>query len=243
MASKISKIIKYYKAGLLAKIIPQFLYVWAKKFTYLYAKELSNLQKFSPKGQVFAIHLENLEGLFFKPQQNIEWLETGFLCRRFPLKDKKILDLCCGDGLYSYIFFSDAYLVDAIDFSSDALKFSQKMKMHHPNIKYSKIDILREPFPQKKYDLIFWRAGIAYFSTYDLKKILQKISKSLNKNGYLIGSSPLPTLNAKKSSGQINLKYSRTYINKLLKNNFKSIELIDSFYENKQNLSFICGNN
>jgi len=164
------------------------------------------------------------------------------LCRRFHIKGKKILDLCSGDGLNSYIFFSDASLVDAIDFSSDALKFSQKMMMHHSNIKYSKIDILKEPFPQKKYDIIFWRAGIAYFSTNELKYILKKISQSLNKEGHLIGSSPLPNKNSIKTSGQINLKYSRSYINKLLGYNFKSIELIDSFYGNRQNLSFICNN-
>ncbi len=72
----------------------------------------------------------------------------------------KVLDLCCGNATYSYLFFSDiAGRVDAIDNDLEAITYAKRFN-NKITINYFKFDTLNEPFPNSDYDIIVWNAGI-----------------------------------------------------------------------------------
>lgn len=136
---------------------------------------------------------------FFKHRINLaQWINgysswsfasRGTYARQQISKGSVVLDLCSGDGFYSYYFYRDvAKKIDAIDNDIDAINYS--IKYHSAeNIKYSKIDIVNEDFPSNTYDYVIWNAGICYFDEFQLDSLLIKIGK-LNKNIVLIGQLP-----------------------------------------------------
>jgi SAM-dependent methyltransferase len=122
---------------------------------------------------------------FFKHQINIgRWpLEPsrwsfsarGVYSRENMFNQCKVLDLCCGDGSYSYLFFSDiAGHIDAVDNDEYALSYARKY-FSIPSIKYHLLDIINQPIPSSEYDFIVWNAAICYFEKDEINKILEKL--------------------------------------------------------------------
>ena len=65
-----------------------------------------------------------------------------------------VLDLCCGDGFYSYYFYKDlANKIDAIDNDFDAIRYSNKYH-NAKNITYFKMDVNKAEFPSNYYDYV-----------------------------------------------------------------------------------------
>lgn len=125
----------------------------------------------------FFKHYINLSMWRFEPNR---WSFTarGVYAREKMVNDCKVLDLCCGDGTHSYLFFSDiAGHIDAIDIDASALSYALKYN-RHSKINYHRVDIIDEPFPSVEYDVIVWNAGICYFSMEHILKILKKIVKA-----------------------------------------------------------------
>jgi len=90
----------------------------------------------------------------------------------------RVMDVCCGNGSYSYLFFSDiAGCVDAIDKDSNALAFARN-HFAAENINYLQIDVLNENFPSSNYDVIVLNAAISYFNDDQINLILKKIVDS-----------------------------------------------------------------
>jgi SAM-dependent methyltransferase len=122
---------------------------------------------------------------FFKHQINIgrwpvEPYRWSFAARGVYAREKmfsqcKVLDLCCGDGSYSYLFFSDiAGKIDAVDNDIYAINYARKY-FSSPSINYCQLDIINQPLPSKEYDFVVWNAAICYFDESEIIKILQKI--------------------------------------------------------------------
>lgn len=105
----------------------------------------------------------------------------------------RVLDLCCGDGFYSYFFFSDiARHIDAVDIDDDALHQARTRNVAS-NITYTKLDVTTGSLPEDAYDVICWDGAIAHFPLDDVARILSKLKKSLKPNGVLCGSEELQT--------------------------------------------------
>ncbi len=128
-----------------------------------------------------------------KDPKQWDFIVRGFYPREKMFPGCKVLDLCCGDGSYSYLFYSDiAGLIDAVDADGTAIKKAEKIN-HAANIKYHQLDIIKDAFPSSGYDFVIWNAAICYFDLSDIHKILKKIAVSGNGSMQLYGITPLAT--------------------------------------------------
>lgn len=138
-------------------------------------------------------HQLNLYQWLYNPK---EWAFTarGVYSREKMFPGCKVLDLCCGDGSYSYLFFSDiAGAIDAVDVDQTAINHALRYYSFPTNISYHKLDILEEYFPSSGYDFVIWNAAICYFDIANIHKILQKIVAAGNPGMLLCGVTPVAT--------------------------------------------------
>lgn len=100
------------------------------------------------------------------------------------------LDLCCGDGFYSYYFYSSKSKdVIAMDFDEEAIKWA-KRNYKSQNIKFLLGDI-RFDLPTGPFDNIVWDAAVQHFSDSEIEDLMRNLKKILKKNGVLSGYSLL----------------------------------------------------
>lgn len=115
------------------------------------------------------------------------WAERGVYSRE-PIPDGgRVLDLCCGDGFYSFHFFSDrAGHVDAVDFDESAIAHARK---HHarPNVTFGLLDVRADDLPAEQYDVIVWDGAIEHFTEEEIDEILGRCAKALEPAGVLTG--------------------------------------------------------
>jgi len=148
---------------------------------------------------------------FFKHQINLSrwrfepscWSFTarGVFARENMFKNCLVLDLCCGDGSYSYMFFSDIALkIDAVDIDLHALTYAKKF-FAAPTIYYHGLNIIEQPLPSNYdyYDVVVWNAAICYFSESEIRMILNKIILASKVGMVLCGMLP-------KASGYVDHK-------------------------------------
>ena len=108
-------------------------------------------------------------------------------------KNKRVLDLGCGDGRYSIIFAKQGAKVIAIDVSEQQLNIAKKINFH-PNIKYIRSDISRfSAISGNSIDLVFMNMVIPDLDNQKtLQKILSEVSRVLKKSGRFIFSTLHP---------------------------------------------------
>ena len=122
----------------------------------------------------FFKHQINLSRWSFEPAR-WSFVARGVYARELMFRGCKVLDLCCGDGSYSHLFFSDiAGKVDAVDNDLYAIDYARR---YHASavVNFHRTDIIADPLPDSGYDVVVWNAAICYFSQSDLHDILRKI--------------------------------------------------------------------
>lgn len=139
----------------------------------------------------FFKHQINLSHWRFEP---FRWSFTarGVYAREHMFKGCVVLDLCCGDGSYSYLFFSDiAGKIDAIDNDPYALAYAKRFYTT-PIIYFHKINIVEQKLPSSSnfYDVVIWNAAISYFSESEIRTILNKTIKAGKSSMVLCGMLP-----------------------------------------------------
>lgn len=138
---------------------------------------------------------------FFNHQLNLyRWLndpsQWAFAPRGVYPREKmfsgcRVLDLCCGDGSYSYLFFSDiAGSIDAVDNDPTAIRFAAK-NYRAGNLAFHRLDILQAPLPSSGYDFIVWNAAISYFDEQEIHVVLGKITAAGAPGFRLFGVTPI----------------------------------------------------
>ncbi len=135
-------------------------------------------------------HQINLYQWRYEPKR---WSFTarGVYAREKMFRGCKVLDLCCGDGSYSYLFFSDiAGSIDAVDADQTAVDHAVK-HYSFPNIRYHELDVIEDDFPASGYDFVIWNAAICYFELEAIHRILGKIVNAGNASLRLCGIAPL----------------------------------------------------
>lgn len=122
----------------------------------------------------FFKHAINL-GRWAREPSRWSFTARGVYARQHMFRGCRVLDLCCGDGSYSYLFFSDiAGHIDAVDNDRQAIEYGRRFRAA-PVIAYHKLDILNEAWPGKGYDVVVWNAAICYFTEAEIRQILDKI--------------------------------------------------------------------
>jgi SAM-dependent methyltransferase len=168
---------------------------------------------------------------FFKHQINIgrwpvdpgrwSFVARGVYARENMFQGCKVLDLCCGDGSYSYLFFSDiADKIDAVDNDLYAINYAMKYYWS-PSIQHHRLDIINQPLPSNEYDFVVWNAAICYFEESDIEKILLKIVGAGKPSMKLTGMLP-------KANGWVDHKTEFSDMKKvslLLQKYFKTVEI------------------
>lgn len=107
------------------------------------------------------------------------------------LKDKTILDLGCGaGGMSRYFIKQGAKKVLAIDISKNMIAEAKK---HNSNkIEYQVLSMNKLNQIDEKFDIVF--SSLAFHYVKNFQKLMQNISRLLNKNGLLIYSQEHPML-------------------------------------------------
>lgn len=128
---------------------------------------------------------------YLRGPENWYWCERGVLALRQMPADARVLDVCCGDGTYSGLFYvKRARSVDAIDRDDDALAVA-RARYTDARLNFRRQDVLADPFPGSSYDLVSFFAALEHFSSAAGYELLQKIGRTLSPQGVLIGSTPI----------------------------------------------------
>ncbi len=187
---------KFLKKAIINNIINTFLLdliiFYFAKMNYFFSqllliKEWSGINANNPPK--FFKHSINFNSWRFDPSEWV-WVLRGVKAREKMIQNSKTLDICCGDGSYSFFFYQDiSSKIDAIDIDNNAIKYANYF-YKHPKINFLKINILEEEFPDKNYDTFIWNAGICYFTIEEINFIIYKIISCGTKEMQLIGMLP-----------------------------------------------------
>lgn len=154
------------------------------------------------------------------------WSERGVLGAQAIQEGDSVLDLCCGDGLFSALFYGvKAGHVDAVDRDARAIALARR-RYARSKISYSVADAVVDEFPGSGYNVVFLFSAIEHFSAEAGARLLQKIGNSLCvKGGVLLGSTPLVTTRGGHNFEHDNEFLSAEQLRSFLSSHFKSVEL------------------
>ena len=111
--------------------------------------------------------------------------ESSEVLKSISWKNKQVLDVGCGTGLFSYLAAKKGAKVTGIDYSKEAINVAQKSHTH-PNLLFQNFDISN--FPTKKFDIIVSLGTLEHMD--NPFQILKKFKKFLKNNGKIIITSP-----------------------------------------------------
>lgn len=187
-------------------IIKKILFVVFKRFSFLRAlvrNVLDTLAKISIQtskwvGNMYTILFDFLGTSWYDHRfdhlrgiDNYHWLERVFFVLPKISEDDSVLDIGCGDGIYSGVFYSEkAKSVFAIDTSQDSITSAIKHYKRN-NVRFLKKNLLTWDVPANKYDVVVMFSVIEHLTALDGQKVLPKIKKSLKKGGVFFGSTPI----------------------------------------------------
>lgn len=119
--------------------------------------------------------------------RNIFWVERGVLARLYLPLGGRVLDVCCGDGYFSDVFWADtAGSIDALDRDPAALAVARR-RHSRSNIAFTCADI-RKPLSGSGYDLICFFEAIEHLSAEDARAVVARLRAALAEGGHIVGS-------------------------------------------------------
>jgi len=178
---------------------------------------------------------------YLRGMDNFHWLERGFFAlERIKTRDD-VLDLGCGDGIFSGVFYSSkAKRVLAIDIDQKAIAHAQKY-YGRKNVRFIKADIKNMQLPSNKFDTIFMFAVLEHFSPEDGIKVLKNIKKSLKKNGIFFGSTPIFSHTKFKANFEHKNEFGSVQeLEEFLKTVFKNVRVFQSHWPQRNECYFEC---
>ena len=113
--------------------------------------------------------------------------EANFIIKQFKKEDKKakkILDLGCGTGKYSFLLSKKGFEVTGVDISKAMIRIAKKKYKNKKNINFIHKD-LKKINLKKKFDIVVALFDVLSFQTSknEIKIFFQIISKHLKKGG------------------------------------------------------------
>ena len=149
------------------------------------------------------------------------------------------LDLCCGDGFYSYYFYSKrSAKVVAIDFDKQAINFAIKNYSGAENIDFLFGDIRRD-IPEGPFENIVWDAAIEHFTESEIQSLIGRIKAVLKSNGILSGYTIVEPKHGGKHLHQHEYEFhSKEDLARFLTPYFKNVQVFSTTYPDRTNLYF-----
>jgi cyclopropane fatty-acyl-phospholipid synthase-like methyltransferase len=159
-------------------------------------------------------------------------LEREILVRKQMRSDCIVLDLFCGDGVYSRYFYSSvAGHIDAVDKDPGAIAHAKRWHSH-PRIRYLVLDAVKKDLPSLSYDVIAWFEAIEHLSEGEYRAIIQRVKDAMKGTGMLIGSTPIVPA---EREGQGNWEHKNEFagvptLREFLSRDFPSVEIDVTVY-------------
>lgn len=151
-----------------------------------------------------------------------------------------VLDLCCGDGTYSGLYYAiRAAHVDAMDRNPGAIRLA-KRRYRISNVTWIEGDVLADQFPASDYDVVTLFAAIEHFSVANGVVLLGKIATSLKPTGTLIGSTPIFVEEGGHNIEHDNEFFSIEYLLRFLRPHFSTIHTWTSDWRGRNDAYFQC---
>lgn len=149
------------------------------------------------------------------------------------------LDLCCGDGFYSYYFYSKrSAKVVGIDFDPQAIKFARKNYGQAGNIDFIVGDI-RSDIPNGPFDNIVWDAAIEHFTELEIQNLVGRIKSVLKGDGILSGYTIVEPEHGGKHLHQHEYEFhNKEDLARFLSPHFKNVQVFSTVYPDRTNLYF-----
>lgn len=103
--------------------------------------------------------------------------------------DDNLLDLCCGNGLFSAAFSGQVADIEAVDISG---ALTEKLAARClPNVTVTTRDMRDVNFPPERFSKVLWYAGVQYIDESDIVAMVRRIRSWMRPNGTLmIGDIP-----------------------------------------------------
>jgi SAM-dependent methyltransferase len=102
-----------------------------------------------------------------------------------------VLDIGCGDGFFTARFVAPrCRSVDGVDVDPHAIA-SARRENAAPNVRYHLQDVVSEPFPGPRYDVIVWDGALGHFTPAESRTVLERIVSALAPEGIFCGSESL----------------------------------------------------
>lgn len=148
------------------------------------------------------------------------------------------LDLCCGDGFYSKMFYSlRSQAVVGIDFDPEAIRWA-KRNHSAPNIQYILGDI-RKDIPAGPFDTIVWDAAVEHFTEDEIKALMSRIKAVLAPQGILTGYTIVEPEHGGKHLHQHEYEFhDKADLARFLKPHFENVQVFETVYPTRTNLYF-----
>jgi len=178
---------------------------------------------------------------YFRGPENWYWYERGILGHRVINPGDTVLDVCCGDGIFSGLFYSvNAGFVDAVDRDKKAISLAKK-RYSKPNVRFYIADVIKELFPRTNYDVVSLFEAIEHFSVEAGTRLLQKIAASLSSTkGTLVGSTPIVTSKGGHNPEHDNEFLSMEQLRLFLEYHFTEVDLWLTKWPTRNACYFIC---
>ncbi len=106
------------------------------------------------------------------------------------VKNKVVLDTCCGVGWGTYKFSKDAKEVYGVDISPEAIQYA-KNHYRRENLVFNVMNVSRLRFSHNQFDITTALESIEHFSYRDGKRYLEEIRCVLKPDGLLVGTTPV----------------------------------------------------
>jgi 2-polyprenyl-3-methyl-5-hydroxy-6-metoxy-1,4-benzoquinol methylase len=139
----------------------------------------------------------------------------------------KVLDLCSGDGFYTWMLSRRASQIDAVEINEIQYNLAKRI-WNSNNINYILGDIMKFSFEKEKYDMIFIRGSFEHFIEEHQIQICKNILFSLKPDGWFVGDTP-------KNKNKKNGKQLQAH-----ENEFESIEELKNLFKKTFKEDDIC---
>lgn len=157
----------------------------------------------------------------------------------FALKEGgSTLDLCCGDGFYSKMFYSlRSSTVTALDFDPEAIRWA-KRNHKAPNVTYILGDI-RSDIPDGPFDNIIWDAAVEHFTPKEIAALVARIKMVLSPGGIVSGYTIVEADHGEKHLHQHEYEFhDKEDLARFFAPHFKNVEVFQTVYPSRTNLYF-----
>lgn len=134
---------------------------------------------------LFTDHFLN-QFYFMSALKRTWWVEGPAFCGLAIKPGARILELGCGTGYYTDIFFSPfAADIVAIDIDPRAIETARRMHQAS-NIRYETMDF-REKLPEGPFDVVVWTPTIVAYTPADVHTMMGRLRQNMSKHALLCG--------------------------------------------------------